>query len=289
MVRGQHDFIYARLAERYNTLIEKERAAGLFFAPRLPVKLVVRDQNTAREGVFVVEWSADYHSSPGVHVDCVVGQGTAFAYSELNLLVTCSHVFESTAQIGNEKFSADFESLEIIGGKINVVRPGERGNWPVKIVYRNRQFDVAILQFEGGAPPHKYFAAIDSPIAVHSDGVLIGFPEYKNWNLPDFNHQKVLNRTFPHKDMSSFTVANTGSIRPGNSGGPFVDVRYRVAGMAQRGAYLGVSHDECLCFEVLDRLIEDWRSRACGTTGPHIALRASAMSAPVLPEDPDPS
>lgn len=60
--------------------------------------------------------------------------------------------------------------------------------------------------------------------------------------------------------MDSFTITGAGSIRPGNSGGPFTDDRFRVAGMAQRGAHMGVGHDECLCFQIIDDLIVQYKT-----------------------------
>ncbi len=255
MVRGKDDLIYTRLAERFNAAVDFERSFGPFSAPKLPVEPLVRDHDTAQEAVFVLEWRGDYHSSPGQHDDALVAQGTAFAYRKLNLLVTCDHVFEAKAKIGKMESPTDFQAPEVVNKVLTLVRPGTKESWPALVVYRNKQYDFAILMFEGPAPPHRYFSAMDSPIKPRANGILIGFPAYKNWNLPDQNDQKVLNRTLPNPGMFSFTISGAGSIRPGNSGGPFTDDRFRVAGMAQRGAYMGEGHDECLCFEVMDKFI----------------------------------
>lgn len=262
MVRGKDDVLYTRLAERYNSAVDKEMAAGPFMAPKLPVEPVVRDHKTAQEAVFVVEWWGEYQSTPGHADDVPTGQGTAFAFRELNLLLTCNHVFEGKANVGTMEVPTDFDAPEMVNKTLQLVRPGTKSAWPARILYRNKLFDFAILEFEGPIPPHRYFSAMDMAIKPRADGILIGFPAYKNWNLPDFNEQKVLNRTLPHPGMISFTISGAGSIRPGNSGGPFTDDRFRVAGMAQRGAYMGTGHDECLCFEMLDSLITNWRASA---------------------------
>lgn len=262
MVRGDDDLIYTKLAERYNAAVLKEMATGPFSARELPVQPVVRDYKTAREAVFVVEWLADYHSSPGHHECPIEAQGTAFAYRELNLLVTCDHVLVGKAEFAGMEVPADFDAPEVVNKMLTVVRPETHESWAARVVYRNKQFDFAILQFDEPPPHHRFFSAMDTPIAPHADGVLIGFPAYQNWNLPDINPQKVLNRTLPNAGMVSFTIANSGSIRPGNSGGPFTDDRLRVAGMAQRGAYMGVGHDECLCFEVVDKFIGEWKAKS---------------------------
>ena len=66
--------------------------------------------------------------------------------------------------------------------------------------------------------------------AADTSPILIGYPAWKQWNLPDFNDQQVLNRTTPHAGMDSFAISGAGSIRPGNSGGPFTVDNFRVAG-----------------------------------------------------------
>lgn len=281
MVRGADDLIYTRLAERFNNAVLKEQAAGPFGAPKLPVEPVVRDHKTVLEACFVVEWMGDYQS--GSSTDMLMGQGTAFVYRELGLLVTCDHVFEAKANVGSMVVPTDFQSEDVADKSLQVVRPDTQQAWPVRIVHRNKQFDFAILQFEGTAPPHRYFPAIGAPIQPHSGGFLIGFPAYKNWNLPDQNEQKVLNRTMPHPTMDSFTISGAGSIRPGNSGGPFTDNRFRVAGMAQRGAYMGDGHDECLCFQIMDRFIAEWKAKTEAAAVLAAAAAPLGVPAPVVP------
>lgn len=260
MIRGKDDLIYTRLAERYNAQIQKEQAAAPFVASELPVEPVVRDHATALEACFVVEWCGEYQSTRGVVDDIPMGQGTAFVHSELNLVVTCNHVFEGVADVNGHSFHTDYEAPEIFNQTLSLIRPDTKQGWPAKIVYRNAQMDFAILAFENPVPPHRYFAPMDNPIERRADGTLIGFPDWKRWNLPDFNDQKVLNRTEPNKGMNSFTITGAGSIRPGNSGGPFTDDRLRIAGMAQRGAHMGSGHDECLCLEIINDLIAKYKA-----------------------------
>jgi len=281
MVRGSEDLLYTRLAERYNALVEFEQSIGLFSAPKLPVVPVVRDHKTAMDATFVIEWSADYRISKE-DVDSIIGQGTAFSYRQQNFLVTCSHVFEGKATVGSMEVPVDIDTAELENLSIHVVHPHLKERWPAKVLYRNRQFDFAIMCFDGEIPPHRFYPALESPIEVRDEGMLIGFPAYKNWNLPDMNELAVLNRSEPHRGMRSFTITGAGTIRPGNSGGPFTDMRFRVAGMAQRGAYLGNGHDECLCFEVMDDLIAKWREKTaaeCATATTNAAMAENKVDA----------
>lgn len=294
MVRGKEDVLYTRLAERYNNACARERLSGTFVCSSLPVEPVARDHTTAEDAVFVLEWSGDYHSTPGVHEDMVGGQGTAFVYRELNLLVTCDHVLDGTAKIGeNFETSTDYDAPEIVNKTLQLVHPLTKKAWPAKILYRNRQMDVALLAFDMiEPPPHRYFSAMNTPIKVRADGILIGFPAYQNWNRPDFLDEKVLNRTEPNKGMLSFTITGAGSIRPGNSGGLFVDDHFRVAGIAQRGAHMGTGHDECLCFTLLDHWIAEWKASQqlppanpiISTAPPAAPVALTTMSAPIAPQ-----
>lgn len=289
MVRGKDDLLYTRLAERYNNAVLKEQAAGPFAAPKLPVEPVVRDHDTAMEAVFVVEWYGDYQSAPGQTDDCPMGQGTAFVHRELNLLVTCSHVLEGVANVNGHPFDTDYEAREMVEKTLNLVQPSTKQRWPAKILYRNKQLDFALLAFEDPVPPHRYFSAMDNPIERRDDGILVGFPAWKQWNLPDFNEQKVLNRTLPNAGMVSFTISGAGSIRPGNSGGPFTDDRFRIAGMAQRGAYMGDGHDECLCLEIIDDQIARYKATLTPSAPPAPATVANvAAGAAALANTPAP-
>lgn len=280
MVRGKDDLIYTKLAERYNVAVLAAQAAGAFHAPKLPVQPVVRDKVTAQEACFVVEWYGDYNE-PGIGTEMPYVQGTAFVYRELNLLVTCDHALVWENQEGKFPAVIDYESPHLSGKVLSLIRPGTKEKWPAKVIYRNKPMDFALLAFDEAPPLHRYFSAIDNPIEPGAQGFLIGYPAWKHWNLPDINQQTVLNRTSPHIGMNSFTISGAGSIRPGNSGGPFTDDRFRVAGMAQRGAHMGVGHDENLCIEIIDDLIAQYK--ASMIPPPPAAPAPAVVSAAVAP------
>lgn len=258
MVRGKYDLLYTRLAEKYNLLCELERLSGIFEAPSLPIEPIAQDVRTALDAVFCVKWNV--HTSDGVQVG---GEGTAFVYRELNLLVTCDHIFTSEIEYSEgHKFRVDYLDDGLVKKDLVLIRPGTKDIFPARILHRSKQFDLALLAFDSNIlPAHRYFAPIVTPIEVGAPGVLIGFPDFKKWNPPDFLNENVLNLLEPNKGQKIITITGAGSIRPGNSGGPLVDQSFKVAGVAQEGAYLGRGHDMCLAASVLDEWIENWRHK----------------------------
>ena len=254
MIRGKDDLLYTRLAERYNFLCDMERINGTFTAPALKILPIAQDVKTAEDAVFVVQWNGT------IDADAVGGEGTAFAYRELNFLVTCNHVLE--AEYSAYRFQTDYLSADVTEKKLSLIRPKSKETFPARVVYRNKQFDIAILAFDMiTPPPHTYFTHMAVAIEVGTPGKLIGFPSYRKWNSPDFLDEKVLNLLEPNKGQKLFSITGAGSIRPGNSGGPFVNSSFKVAGVATQGAYLGNGHDICLASSVLDDLIQIWRDR----------------------------
>lgn len=259
MVRGANDVLYARLADRYNAVMQAELKRGEFVASSLPVEPVVRTQRDIDDSVFVLEWSGDFKL--GELEDVVTGQGTAFVYKELNLLVTCDHVLQADVKINAYEDNVSYDSVHIQNLTLNLVQPRTRHTWPAKVLFRNRQLDIALVAFDVENPPfHRFFRSMQVPIQAGADGYLIGYPNYQPGKLPNVLADQVLNRTMPNRGMDSFTVANAGSIRPGNSGGPFTDGSFCVAGVAQRGSFHGSGDDECLCYTIVDDIIARWQA-----------------------------
>jgi RNA-directed DNA polymerase len=87
----------------------------------------------------------------------------------------------------------------------------------------------------------------------------IWFPNHSVGKRANFLDENVLNR-YVRSALDRFDITGAGSIRQGNSGGPFVDEFFRVAGVAQQGAKHDIGNDECLCATVLDKWIDEWRS-----------------------------
>jgi hypothetical protein len=252
MVRGGDDVIYTRLAERYNGLCEQEQSKNEGFAfVSLPIEPIVRNAQDAERAVFVVEWMGDYQPQ-GAAPDAVGAQGTAFAYRSNNCLVTCDHVFRCEREINGKVVAIDFESPDVHGKTLTVHIPSENSTWEVKVVHRDLDRDLAILEFVDEPPQIRHFVGLESPIRRNEKGVLIGYP---NWNAGREANQvsSTVVSSYGRRGLRRFEIST--NIRQGNSGGPFVDELYRVAGVAQEGATQVSGNDECLSVGELDAWI----------------------------------
>lgn len=252
MVRGGDDVLYTRLAERYNRLCANERVLNQSFAySRLPIQPIVRNSVDAEDAVFVLEWAADYKG------EMIYAQGTTFAYKDVGL-ITCDHIFNYCKEDTEDAkgFTVDFEDIE--DAQLSIVNPLSCKSWHGKVVHRDAYRDLAIIEFDESNPPtHRHFAALDAPINRNTKGKLIGFPNYTPGKRANQLSAVVLNR-FPITALERIEIS--GSIRQGNSGGPFVDELYRVAGVAQQGAKQDGGNDQCLCVTELDKWLADWKS-----------------------------
>lgn len=249
MVRGKDDVLYTKLAERFNALCKIASEKGEFLHAKLPVEPIVRGMQDAERATFVVEWFGDYHPPGAAEPEMVGGQGTAFAYKNAGL-VTCDHVLRYSGE--SEKLGhidTDFESSEVLSKELLIKCPSTGKQWSGKIAHRDAGRDLALLNFEGTALPERHFSAVDAPIHRNAQGTLIGFPNWSAGRMANQVQASVLNR-YPRSGLQRFEISQ--NIRQGNSGGPYVDELYRVAGVAQQGARQDGGNDECLCVFELD-------------------------------------
>ena len=90
---------------------------------------------------------------------------------------------------------------------------------------------------------------MESQIGAREHGLLAGYPNWSAGRLPNIADARILS-LYARQGLQRFEISM--NIRQGNSGGPFLDPRFRVAGVAQRGASQTSGNDECLTVEELD-------------------------------------
>ena len=282
MVRGSDDALYMRLAKRYNALCKGELSKGAFVCSSLPVDSVVRTRAGSEDAVFLIEWEGDYKIDLNT-TEMITGQGTAFAYMDVGL-VTCNHVFEFSGELvgkharKNEFVHTAVDSKDVDNAKLTITNPMTGNSWKGKVVRRDKDYDLAIIQFDDENPPsHHYFQGRGTSIQVTEKGILIGFPNHSPGKRANYLEEHVLNR-YPRSGLDRFDITGSGSIRKGSSGGPFVDESYRVAGVAQEGAKHEAGNDQCLCVTELDKWLSGLEEAS--------PLPSTALSAGVvLPSD----
>ena len=257
MVRGRDDALYMRLAKSYNALCKGELSKGAFVCSSLPVDSVVRTRAGSEDAVFLIEWEGDYKIDLNT-TEMITGQGTAFAYMDVGL-VTCNHVLEFSRELvgkharKNEFVHTAVDSKDVDNAKLTITNPMTGNSWKGKVVRRDKDYDLAIIQFDDENPPsHHYFQGRGTSIQVTEKGILIGFPNHSPGKRANYLEEHVLNR-YPRSGLDRFDITGSGSIRKGSSGGPFVDESYRVAGVAQEGAKHEAGNDQCLCVTELDK------------------------------------
>jgi hypothetical protein len=244
MVRGENDRIYTRLAERYLQCCNTQRGKDSSFSFRpLSVLPVVRNFSDIADAVFVVEWAGE-HDEFGL----LAVEGTAFAYKNIGL-ITCDHIFTVRVEGESGHKEVDFDSVH--GAELLIRDAKTLAFWKAKIICRDKGRDIALIQFEASEPPrHRYFMGLEIPIQQAQKGFLLGFPDYQKGKQLN-NVPATVSSTYSRWGFRRIEIDK--NIRKGNSGGPYIDKNYRVAGVAQEGSTQDFSSDRCLCITELDK------------------------------------
>jgi len=252
MVRGAEDSLYTRLAEKFNALITREQAADPTFENALlPVESIVRNVHDAETAVYVIEWAGDYRPAGASSGEVVGGQGTAFAFRNSTSLLTCDHVFRWSGVINGSNAEIDMQDPAVTLEFLKIVNPAMGLDLPVAVAARDQGRDLALLATNGAVLP-RHFSGLASPLNRNANALLIGYPNWSPGRLANHVNAVVLSR-YPRSSLSRLEIS--ANIRQGNSGGPLVDLQYRVAGIAQQGATQQAGNDECLCVSEVDRWI----------------------------------
>lgn len=231
MVRGEDDFIYSKLAIRYNKLCRKQSELDSSFAYKeLSTSSLVKNMGGAYRAVFVVECTAD-DPTDGI----IYSQGSAFFIENIGL-ITCEHTLRV-----DESYVEDMP-----GGSVEIIEASTLKRWKAKCSHRDKNRDLAILEIVDPDPPeHLIFAARETAISISESCAIMGFPNYSSGRKTANYHTSSVLNYFPRTDLQRIEVKDT--IRAGNSGGPLLDSSYRIAGIVQQGATIHEGNNECLC------------------------------------------
>jgi RNA-directed DNA polymerase len=242
MVRGSEDTIYSRLASKYNILVARDHGGGLL----LPVKKIVTSERDAELATFVISWEGVYRPNNQPEEFCAA-EGTAFAFCSARQLITCEHLFRFQTDSGHQ---VDFNSVHMQEKEIKVHNPFLNTTYTAQLIKLDLDRDVAVLEIIGDTPNIPHFVPKETIMKRNEPGILIGYPNWHPGKPLDQASTQVAN-LYMRGALNRIEIREL--IRKGNSGGPFVDELYRVAGIAQSGATQTQGNNECLTIKELEK------------------------------------
>jgi RNA-directed DNA polymerase len=198
MVRGKNDSVCVRLLRQYAQL-----ETGFTFTS-------VAGANTSIELVKDAVWILEALAGSGA--DMVTEQGTAFFLAGVGL-VTCAHVLRPQTR---------------------AIRANEpHKDYAVKVIAQDEFLDLAVLEIPG--VHHDIELPCGDPTALRQSQAirLLGFPNYAPGNQCAIRNGEVT----AFRTVSAIRrILVDANIIAGNSGGPVVDAKNRVIGVAAKGA-----------------------------------------------------
>ena len=99
----------------------------------------------------------------------------------------------------------------------------------------------------------------------NEQGHLLGFPNWTPGKTIHNDENCLVSINFPRGGLGRVEIDTL--IRQGNSGGPLVDAKYRLAGIAQQGATQAHGNNECLCVSEIVKWLADLDLVSVASTG----------------------
>lgn len=150
-----------------------------------------------------------------------MSQATGFMVGE-NMLVTCNHFFT--------KNPGDFED----GFVCDVYRVNARSLVKARRVYYDEARDLAFLKIDGADNFEFFSVGVDAREPKQGDAVtVLGFPDFKSGASAVNRFWARITNVFPYSGVGFAEIDH--DIAGGNSGGPVLNDKNEVVGVAARG------------------------------------------------------
>lgn len=212
-VLGKTSPVYARLANRFNVLPLKFKVPP----PQLTTserEAIIAVSKFVRAKCWVVQVAID------VNDDCIIAQGSGFMI-ESGILVTCAHVLEEKGVTVDE---CEIYQVDDDGQKLTA-----------EVIYRNRAIDIAILKVHDCGTQEFFHLETDEEPNIGDQVVILGFPNVKDGARVGVIQARISNKYPLYKPEVMHSEVDK-MLYPGNSGGPVINSRQRVVGIAAKGA-----------------------------------------------------
>jgi S1-C subfamily serine protease len=238
MVRGESSPVYARLAKRFNTLVEKD---GLAVNLVLHISRKVVNNIDAERATFAVECVQDFAE---IKDGPLVSSGTGFIYRE-KYIVTCWHVISPNLEGFDKHFTFDDASIEL--------HDYNKKKLKVKVLAKCEHRDIALLEPDFDISAYPYFSPADKSPSSGELLQILGFPNYRTSKKVSRTNTELITEQYPKHGVQYIEVKDT--IRKGNSGGPVIDENKKIVGLAVEGATQADGDNGVVVTSEIDNLI----------------------------------
>lgn len=215
MVKSASSPVYSRLANTFNELITSE---GLPEKSKLKASRKVANNIDVERATFIVNCDQDI---PGVAA--VNTQGTAFVFNE-KYIVTCFHVV--THEQDGEYYKIDDDCISLTDY--------QNKSFKASVVFKCQGRDIAILEPKLSILDYPHFSAAEGSVDLGESLQVVGYPNYGYGKKMSRINTEVTVVQYPKHGTQFIEVRDT--IRQGNSGGPVINEKRLVVGVAVEGA-----------------------------------------------------
>ncbi len=219
--------IFNKLAAQFNELVNDEH--------KFTILEISDPEKTAIKALWVIE--ACYDDENG---EAIIPQGSAFQLKDIGI-VTCAHVVSENGKV--------FDNLEIFKHSDTSIK------YKLKVDRICPHRDVAICSIiieVNTAIPEYCIEKSEDPIKMQDDVKLLGFPAYApghGYYMVDSKVAKIYTQSMVNK----FEIDKL--IREGNSGGPVLNDKSMVIGIALEGARKSGGNNGCLLISEIDKVL----------------------------------
>jgi RNA-directed DNA polymerase len=237
-VKGKHDQVFLKLAKRFNEVVK--------VGDLRPIELPLSDREFYENNTFVIDNpDFEYYVKPdGDLGEFLYGQGTGFFLKKIGL-ITNAHVIVDLLKIIEEKKGSFPKEHNVAFFKSTNYHTQQ---W-AKVIYYDIDKDIAILSVKDTDVLQTGYAFNES-IEEGQPIKLIGYPGYRQGHdirIQEGFVQGVRMHESRDRKSKQERYEITTTIYGGNSGGPIINERNEVVGIAVKGATMnGVSPNEII-------------------------------------------